>query len=617
MNTNKLMAVAAVMCMLSVCTFAVFTAEEQEESDAIAISGLIVIGMFLTTAVCGKILGDAFQKDFFAPHENGGAGNDDTVKQQYRSAEAKKIIAEQNNMIQLITTKTTSTAPTLQLISTYAMRQAEISCAEIWQKDVKFDMNDVLKNSVVYDRMAAEAQAAAFYIGETFRPLDNLIQNWNNSDVADTYGKNNMQVGFKLGGTEYLTDENSTKTPFAEYGMATTITDTNSDRIYIRSTDGFLYVDGGNAYITDSNGKDWTLNEGRNDLAAMKLPSGVYEAQPNRSYLGSITQVATLDTAEVVPGAALNIDDTAVLTAYNGQNVNILNGGSIGAKTELDFIVKHANYNHGDNAVSLIPAFRSISSVLGSCTYVVSKAAETAQAQWNIYNACGEASVYISQSALSTVSSNLNLTSEERMLITISAMEQMSRYYERHETDLKELKATLSLNAMQLLCIGDIYDEADQKIAEDVLFTPMTYLDNKTLLKGMNSWDKIGLAAVWGPADSTTGTGEAINTIAMNKGYSIDIKSMTNEGKAIDTFNLEVVEMPELITGNYENVDPTPVPPPPIDLSPFIFAIIMLAGAFVALLGYMTGNLIIMGIGAVVMVIGGLGIGLKWRFPWI
>ncbi len=615
MDNHKLLAVATAMCILSVCTFAVFTAEEEETDGFVITSGLVVAAIFLAGAALG-VSGTLVTQHFW-PHEAGDGGNTDELKQQYRTAEAKKIINEQHNMLELITNKTTSTAPTLNYISTYAQRQAEISCAEVWTIDRDYSPNAVLSNSIVYDRMAAEAQAAAFYIGETFRPLDNLIVDWNKADVADTYGKNAMQVGFIAGSAEYITNASSTATPYGEYGMAATITSAAEDRIYIRSTDGFLYVDGGNAVITDGAGKDYLLNEGRNDISAMEIPSGVYEAQAGRSYLGSITQVATTDTAQVTPGVALVVDGNATLASFNGQNANILDGGTKGDNTELSFAVKHANYVAGDNAVSIIPAFRSISAVLESCTFVVDAAAEAAQAQWTIFDACGESNAFISPSSILTSYNNYTLTSDERALIYTSAMQQISDYYERNENNLNKMKITLSLNAMGLLCKGDIIDNSGKKLAEDVLFTPLTYLKNQTITTGTVDWNQIGIAAVWGPANIATNTGEAANTISMQPGYKLDINSMTLKGEAVNSFTLEVLDVPDLIEGDY--VPPEPLPPiipDVVELSPIIFAIIILVGAIIALIGYISGNVIIMGIGAAAILVGGLGVGLNWRFPW-
>lgn len=602
-RTKKIVAFASVAMMLSVC----FAAGLYEQSDDEGTDGsvtLAVLAIFVGSAIIGWIATDTANIDLMNSHDTATPGGaTDALRAQDRKDEAASIATHLNNYQALLSAKTESTSDTIKYISTYAQRQAEISVAELWSADTTYEINNILANSTVYDRLCTETNLASFYMTETFEPFNSLNTQWNETgDATSTYGGGLMSVGYQWSsGSSYV----SNFSPYAEYGLACTVTSANNDRVYVRSNDGgFMYVSGGSAVMTAGNGDTYALTEGRNDLTALNIPSGVYELQSGRSYVGTMFTAATTDTVSLNAGLAM-VTGTSTITyaSYNGSGVDILSGTSKTASATLAYRTSYDGYNAATDSVDLLPSLKAVGTVLSSALYVMSNAADAAQVQWNVYDACGEANVLVSASSIIGSYENYSLSTDERTMLYIAAMSEISDYYQRNVDSLTQMSLQCSMNSLGLMCTGDIIDNNGLAVAEDVVFTPLMYLRDQTIATGLNNVTQTGIAAVWSKsADYTSADKEAACIIQLSSGYKFQIDSMTYQGTAVSSYTMRVLDIPDIVDPILKPI-PTPTPTPELtDMGQVLFWFIVIVAALIAMIGLVTGNPIII----IVAVAGGV-----------
>ncbi|MFA6804273.1 MAG: hypothetical protein WCR24_07290 [Candidatus Methanomethylophilaceae archaeon] len=612
-KTMAAMALIITFSMLS-CAFCGVIAQDDDNSDAMVYFNFN--GLRFGYYSPGFALHD--YEVYFGPALNDTedtktpVGDTEALRAIDRSDEAILVATGLSNLQSLLSAKTTTSAATIKYISTFAQRQAEISVYELWNTTDDYDVDAVLANSVVYDRVTVETYAASYYMSKTWEPYNTIVSSWNSGgDYTATYGGGNMSLAFYWTGGSVST---YTYSPTVEYGMATTVTSESADTVYIRADDGgFIYVSGGSAVLTatDGSGDTYSLAEGKNVLSSMTtpIPTGIYELQTGRSYIGTLFPVVSNEKADVTSGAVIVTGPTtAGLTyvSYNGTNVNILTGGSASADTGLTFAVLHDGaYSAETDAVNMVPALKSLSDVLSSCVWVCTSAADAGQVQWSIFDAAGEASIYLSPSSIVASLDNYSLSTDERAMLYIAAMEQISQYYQRNVTELADVSLNASTNALGLFCTGTITDNNGQVLATNVVFTPMCYLRDQSLVIGVNNWDQAGVVAVWGDASTYVAGDKSMSSIlSLNIGYKLTITGMTLNGSTVTGFDMNVIPIPGL-----EDVTITPVvpitPTPQLADATLIVVLLMLfVGISIIEPGLFKQKILIIAIGLIVIAVG-------------
>jgi len=151
---------------------------------------------------------------------------------------------------------------------------------------------------------------------------------------ANAYGA--MRLGLVWDNGSMFTDGTLT----IKYGAGTIVSGDMDDRVYIDNR-SHMHVFGGNARIESSLGS-YVLVAGENNIST--IPSGVYELQSDRMYVGGLAAVITADAADInagltavstsaIVGAVVQNDVYAV---WSGVNRYVSDTLAYGVKHESD-----------------------------------------------------------------------------------------------------------------------------------------------------------------------------------------------------------------------------------------------------------------------------------------
>lgn len=583
-----------------------------EEDDILgAFPIAIIVGMLIMASLgvgVGWLLNDRF-------NDTDKGGDTETLRKINRENEASSIQRNLEFLQNIMSARTIAGADSLKYLSTFAERQAEVAVSTLWTPTGTFSADEILSISRIYERLNAEATVATFFMSQTFNPFTELIEGWNDgSDNIATYANGLMKVGFSWDGGDTMQYSAS---PRVQYGFGTTVTDVQHSKVFIdptfRSEDvpAAIYVYGGSASLTSAsdNTQSYGLVPGYNDISG--IPTGIYMLQEGRSYIGNMFPVADIQAADVVPAAALVTSSDIAYAFFAGSGVNILHSGTSSSSYYLQYVIE---YDGLTQYVDLMPSLGALYQVQIGCIEVLMKAGLAAQAQWILFNMAGESLQFISPSSILPDLVSLDVSPEELALITAAALMQISDFVQRNQTNMTTADIRVSASAMDLVCFGDIRDNFGNTVAANVAYTPYNWVHDVTLKAGTEpiSWDQAGVAAVWGPADSFTGTDGMPEIFALMPGYVLVINGMTSGGAPAYQFDLEVIPLPQLIDPEWKPHPTHPGTPDLIDVAQVValmcvlFSLliilanllptspaVIIAAILIALIGYLAAGLIV------------------------
>lgn len=591
-TNNKVMSVAIVMCLMAVTIGGAVLTDEQEveDSDGIVISGLIIgsllfAGIIVAAFGTGMVIGDYFDPIF----------KDSSQSETYaRTTEASTVASSILTGKQYWVNALSNYNEIWQLTDEHWIRQAELAASFLWSSTADFDPSKIMVYSETYQNCAYMLKNASAQFNEQLSTIGERVELWNNTDtyadqmtISWVYGNSNISSKTSFGGCCYT---------------ATTVSSESADTVFL--TGGDLWVFGGSATITATDGTTITLQQGCNDLDSIStFKAGEYDLQTGRQYAGYMLPTMTSDSASVTTGMVIQAGSTTKLATYNPTSGKVVVDGTAYSSLSIKVTPDDGTSSSAEVTNVLSNYYALVSSMRSS----IIQASNAAMTVWDIYDKAGSASSYLTTLTVPDNYDNVDITQAQQEVITILALEQLSEYYTANSGAIKTGDYKMSNESLTLYCRGDIYDENNKKLYSNVIFTPFFYHSDVTLNSGVNDLTQSCIVAIWSN-DGTNLSGWDgncdINTcslITLSSGESLDIFEMMHGGDTVSTILLEQ-EGIDIIQA--EEMDPTPNPTPGSDKDTNWVKIILLV---VGILGIVLGlvfkrtDFVVMGIAAIVI----------------
>ena len=619
---KKLMAVASVMIVMMAGTVVMVNDEDVvEETDAFVDPMTIAIISTVLAFIAGGAAGYAL---------HGILHPDDSTEIQSRADEARILASSLSAGVQYYVNSLSQYSNMWPLTEEHWIRQAEITCAGLWDVNKEYDTSEVLERSEIYVNIGTLLYNAASQVNAHWEDIGNRTTEWN--QYVETYGDGKLKLALTFDSS--MTISASAGEPFnIRVGGVVRDADSSKNLVYIAggeiyaSDDAVLTpagIGGNNAYVK---GGEWT------DLGPDFIP-GVYELESGVTYCGNITQVYDVRGADVSAGMVVMVNDTTrVITAYNYQQqydpdsstVNnkykpscdvTIDGDTAYDKVNLKIIVKEDENSQTVDITDVLARYQMLLNTTYSTLIDVNS---SAIAVWEMYDLAGEASAYLTTLVVPDTYENVRLTSEQKMMITTLAMQQLYEYWDTHGEEIKKDSYTMTMDSMSLFCRGDIvitdytFTDVDgnQKATtveyKDVIFTPL-FSQDYDLEVGDNTVNQTGLVMIWSDEGKPLNTFDVSNPdtadlIFLDDGARLSISSMYYSGEPVSKLHLDATGI-EFIDPDVPDI---PDPPEPIvenDLGEIIRLILILLGAGILLYGASRGNWLIIIIGGVLILIG-------------
>ena len=608
-TAHAIAAVAVILCVVAAGMYVTEPEEMPEADDPLGFPWMIAAYLIM-----------AFQLGVIAYLLNDHASIAATTEQlraDARNSEALAIQANLHFLQSLMSERTLAGSNSIKYISTFAERQAEVIVSSLWSPEVIFSVDEILALSRVYERLSAEVAISTFYMSKTFDPYTELINGWNAAgDASATFGAGKMQVGFTW---QQGNSVQSTYSPYVQYGLGTTVTSYTASKVYLDPQQdmgdhsAFLYVDGGSALIVSAEDENYSygLVPGFNDISDI-LP-GVYYLQTGRSYVGSLFPIVDVGSADVVPAAALITGPDMIYAFQAGAGVDILQNG---IKTNSSMLTYTIAYDGKTQTVDLIPSFAAIYRVMTECIDVAVRAGIAAQAQWTLFDMAGESLQYISVSSIVPDLMSLTLSPAELAMFSAAALIQIADFIQRNQMNITEADIFISSNSMQVVCFGEIRDNFGNVIATDVAFTPLNWIRDIRLTKGVISWNQPGVAAVWGSADGFEGASGIPDPVTLLPGYVLVIDELLVLGVPASHFVLQVIPLPKLMDPDWVPHPTAKAPPDLVSAATIVQVLFVLFGLMIAAASIMPSNKLFFIIGLLIAVVGYFASGLIASIFW-
>lgn len=502
-HKKQLMAVTAVAMLLAVSLFVpvnddgdTLIMNDTEDSDG---NPLFAVAMGVGI-VMGLIAGYFFTEYWNNTH-NTTPVNDAEHGTEYISGILGELLGPSVN-----------TAELMAFTNSYFGRMGELAACEQWTANGTMNADNILLTSTIVKEYSTL-----------------LLSEYNAMDSIFEY-TNDMTISYVVGSQSYTTTDSHIYA-----GVGTTVSSSSADRVYLYAfedgdeTSGHLYVYGGSAVITATNGSTYTLSEGDNDLHAIGIPNGYYELQTGRTYIGSMMSSLSSDKATLCPAAVLDGASSPLYITNTASGVYMLNGSKV--VSSVQYAITDSD---STSTVDITKMFTIIGNILNASNLLMSNTVNAASAAWSVFNTAGSASSLVSPSSLIPNLENMDFTDDQIYLIYMSALQQMSDYFDTATGNFDASDILVSDNSLDLICQGTIYTNSYQttEVASGY-FTPMCYLRDQRVEVGTNAWMQTGLAMVWNK--NSDGTYYSAGLVVLESGNYIDITSMTYRNTTYST----------------------------------------------------------------------------------
>ena len=596
------MAFTAIFIMMaaSVCgAVIVDRSGDVEESDAIVgVDDILFIAAFL---FCVSMLAYEIYKAA-QPVTNGA--DQESINEAARLEEATKIVALISNALKEASAFSGQDAEMMGFTGSYFERMGEIAAAELWSQNGTMNSDSILLDSTICENYATILLNYMSILNDDCDDYKDRLSEWANG-FEGAYADMTLSYSWTGGSITATSGE-----VYNVYGIGTTVTGTSDDVVYLydggTEKNGFVYVHGGDATITASNGTTYTLTEGRNDLSSKGIPNGMYTLQAGRSYIGSLSTSFSSNAADLHAATVMIAGNGGIAYAIENSTgtTDVYCNGTYNNVSELNYNI---NYDDTCSTVDLMDGMDAMRNLLTASNSIYSKTLNAASAAWSVFNTAGESSVFVSPSALIPNLKNMNFTSDQIYLIYMSALQQMSENDWTASANFTASDVTISEDSLDLTCYGTIYNASGTAIKSNVIFTPMCYLRDQAIRVGSIAWNQPGLAMLWTVGDEGTLTANGL--VPLETGYTFTITKIIYMDETYTTAGDGLVLSVMSLT-NLDGYDHTILPPTPVphvtDYTIVAQILVMIIGAFIAYMGYNVKNPIVMIIGGIVIVIGWL-----------
>lgn len=558
----------AIVLVAMLLTVPVSPAVEDAEAIApIIVAGLIVSGIAISF-IAGWLANDYLTED------DGPVYDQEKLASELREQEAEWITSSIEDASIIVGNAMDMNTESWRFTNSYWERQAEVAVADQWTINSSMNAERILE--------ASGLRSNSTVVQYNWALLSDAVPN-KFSQVLASYQEVNTYGSMRLG---LIWDENSLVTDgnlSIHFGSATIVSSSNDDCVYLDNR-SMVYVLGGSARIESELGS-YVLVAGENNISA--IPSGVYELQADRMYIGGLASVFAPDAADINAGLIAVTSAGIAGAVKQDSNYAVWSGSNRFNSESLSYGVRHEvnSWKTANLNVSLC----GYQNLLNEIEANNIRAINAAQVMWMVFDSAGNSTSMLSPSAIIPALENLNLTVEQQYLIYMSVMQQIGDWYSRNSINMELSDLSVSPQSLELVCRGAIYGPRGQEIVgADSVWTPMIYLRDQPVSVGNSTWTQTGLVMVWGTTSSLDGwesNGTAMRLIEVTPGYSFSIEEMTYQGNSTDLVNLEVSSYTE-----WAQIDLTPIPDPIIP--PESISVTMIIGicALLVAMAFLSGH---------------------------
>ncbi|MDR1404267.1 MAG: hypothetical protein LBJ20_01680 [Candidatus Methanoplasma sp.] len=567
--------------------------------------------------VVGYIMGfsagfiPGFVYGMIAGSPDAGGGDQDAVDGAMRTSEANKVIFAMDTAKNLISTVLPADAEMWPFSATYFERSAEYSVAEYWTLDAEYDAIYSLDETYLMPNASNYLYSWSSAIENAYNSPSYYVGQWNSAAAYSSMGYSLLWDGGGLSG-------GATPTTTINMDILQVASPTSGhNRVYIDNTGplgdtpaidhsffGKMYVFGSGATVNIINvetGIEYRLNKGSNDLSSVynastqvtgPLPSGFYDLAVGSAYAGSMLQVDSAHTAQVVGGMVASQGTSLYyITANGADHVRIYNslGSLVANSASLRYSVTYADQNKNSivaNSYLLQNVGGTITNIIGnyndlirSINGVVDRTCNAAEAIWGIFDITEESSMWISPSSITTNIPGYTMSVPEIQAVYVQAMKQIYTYYQNNITELDDYEFVTNVESIGLYCYGDVYVNGKLWI-EDAVFTPYITTSEQSLKIGMNEWGGSGFAMIWAQVDNYSDWNGQTNLAAnmpvdLSSGYDLDIKKIVSKGQNVQSIDLSLYKVKKHNSGGGDG-DKTPTDVPKVLDAKLLITVIIL-----------------------------------------
>ena len=603
-RNRRLLSVAVIALMLASPAFVVMADDEQvEPADAGLLDNGFNLVEFLQLPFFYGGIGLALIWEM-----NSGGGDDD----QARSTEAQLIMQAWTQNIPLYANAYEQNASTWSLTSEHWERQAELAAASLWELDSLYDANSVLNAANLYYNQCVMMTNTVAQLNEQLDMINEHVQQWNGSDVAQYYGDGKMRMQFSFEGNSV----SATSADQFTARMGSVIRDVQSGTSVFYAG-GDVYVTGA-ARLVGEDGYVVELNKGWNFLESAETfeHPGIYTFQTSgitmfNTSMWPVVTTNTVTSAHVDVGFAVSCADDYLIVSYDTGTGQITDGKTKGSINDTDLMIEIVAQGVGTQGQSLNDIIFEYGEVKTSVQRSQDNANLAAMTVWDIYNDAGYASAYLTTLVVPTTYQNVTFNEAQKRALTILAMEQLTDFWDKSSQSIKDADFQMTLDSMSLFCRGSItipgHEGSEEKYYDDVIFTPIFY-QQETLKTGIaNSIDQYGFIIIWCDGKSLASFDNEkddayLDLVFVPEGSDLEITEMRHEGEMVSEVTLEPTEVPWIDPREMEDWDP--YDPQYNDMGELLRLVLVLGGAAIALLGVASKNIYGIVIGIAIMAVG-------------
>lgn len=613
MDTHRKIVAAGVVTMLLMTGFVVIVNEsgEDHEVDALPVEGwAFLAGVGFGILLEHYILGPIFSDD-----------DEDTA----REGETNTVSTFLNTGVADYTQYLSQYAMMWPLTNEHWIRQAELAATSLWEPGTSYDStwsSKVLEASGVYFNMGQTVDNITSQINAHWGQLNGRIALWSDGKYSEVYGNDKMKMELVLQSVsaERVLSASAGEKFDIRTGVVLEV-DGNNNRAWLSGGDLYSSV-----YTTIYNDyHSYDLEPGWNHLPdTTEFDAGIYTfgRTDGAVFCGNIVPISGQNAASGVAGLVADVNgEYAVIT------VSQMQAGESQYKPDCDVTDGNRDYDsifirispeEADNgqSVDITAALARFQMMLNTMKSTIPQINTSAATVWEIFTAAGESNPFITTLMVPNTYNNMQLTQEQKQLITSLALEQLYQYWKDNGTDVMKDGYDMTFDSLSLYCRGDVVikdytlpgeSQSRQVEYKDVIFTPLFYRDTSLSIDGTNTIDDYGFVVIWGKGQSLdsfdSSDPEYAEIIFIGDGAELDIASMKYDGRYVSDVNLEAANINDLPP---DTVDlPGPVyTDPDNDLDQVIRMAFVILGVLVMVAGVMSRSYIWLVVGLVIIVLG-------------
>lgn len=645
MMHKRIVAFAFVAIMMAVPFTAIQLQDEEEDSEAIfpAVAAIPVLEG-LAILVAGAFIGWNLEKIVGGDVDSGDDEN------ELRKEEARLLARSLADGTSQYANALNNYQNIWSLTAEHWIRQSELSSSSYWKAGDAYSPYTAMTYSGTYCNSAVMLVNATNQINEQFSTVAEHIGEWNASEYSKYYGDGKMKLEFSIG--ESSISATSSDDFSARMGQ---IVGKNNDRTVHEGRNAVYYV-GGPVYasapatMTSANGNVIELEAGWNsDLPNVDTWKGydVYRLDPGVTYFGNFMYVKEADAAPVQGGLMITSgDETLIVTSdgsrlYDGESAYLANATGETTTTagkydlfKLSVVPQNTEDRQSSDITAMIVYYAKLIKQIDS---VISKANTAARTVWDIYDDAGSASMYLTTLNVPDTYENVEMTADQKRLLVTLYMDQLSKWWEDNDGEIKKDGYRLTQDSMTLYCRGTLTmkgsdakgDDMECKVVENVAFTPIFY-KTTTLKTGTHETESQCFALVYGQCSSLSGfdaaSYENCSLVYLGAGSKIGISEMLYGGESKSEVQLVASQVEYIKAEDMENFKPAE-PRGSNDMAELIRLIALALGGILIVFGFGRGQPIIGVVGIAVVLIGMVAAGpiadvldryldITFEWPW-